>query len=140
MKETKTVKFTVKFSDIKDYPELSVLFADIIIQNTDGKKDDVFWNSAEQSILQAVTLFMAIGDVSSIAGEEYTGSMKLGDVYRYIASTPLSEMHAHFDVLASIYPEHPALSRYNTFIRSTNINTQIEILNGLKIRCRALLS
>lgn len=47
MKETKTVKF----SDIKDYPELSVLFADIIIQNTDGKKDDVFWNSAEQSIL-----------------------------------------------------------------------------------------
>ena len=136
MKETKTVKF----SDIKDYPELSVLFADIIIQNTDGKKDDVFWNSAEQSILQAVTLFMAIGDVSSIAGEEYTGRMKLGDVYRYIASTPLSEMHAHFDVLASIYPEHPALSCYNTFIRSTNINTQIEILNGLKIRCRALLS
>ena len=77
MKETKTVKF----SDIKDYPELSVLFADIIIQNTDGKKDDVFWNSAEQSILQAVTLFMAIGDVSSIAGEEYTGRMKLGDEY-----------------------------------------------------------
>ena len=51
-------------SDIRNDPELSVLLVDTIIQNTGGEKGDVFWDSAEQSILQAVTLFMAIGDVN----------------------------------------------------------------------------
>ena len=124
-------------SDIRNDPELSVLLVDTIIQNTGGEKGDVFWDSAEQSILQAVTLFMAIGDVSSIAGEEYTGRMELGDVYRYIASTPLSEMHAHFDVLASIYPEHPALLPYSSFKRVKE-DLQAQILYGLSVRLKLL--
>ena len=124
-------------SDIKNDPELSVLLVDTIIQNTGGEKGDVFWDSAEQSILQAVVLFMAIGDVSSIAGEEYAGRMELGDVYKYIASTPLAELHTHFDVLQSIYPEHPALLPYSSFKRVKE-DLQAQILYGLSVRLKLL--
>ena len=124
-------------SDIKNDPELSVLLVDTIIQNTGGESGDVFWDSAEQSILQAVVLFMAIGDVSAIAGEEYHDRMELGDVYKYIAGTPLAEMHSHFDTLASVYPEHPALLPYKSFKRVKE-DLQAQILYGLSVRLKLL--
>ncbi|MGN0500669.1 MAG: hypothetical protein ACI4HK_05930, partial [Ruminococcus sp.] len=110
-----TISRTVTLSDIKNNPELSEVLADTIIQNTGGKSDGVFWDSAEQSLLQAVVLFMAIGDVSGdIVGVEYHDKMEIGDVYKYITETPLSEIHKHFDTLASVYPEHPALLPYKS--------------------------
>lgn len=132
-----TISRTVTLSDIKNNPELSEVLADTIIQNTGGKSDGVFWDSAEQSLLQAVVLLMAIGDVSDIVGVEYHNKKELGDIYKYITETPLAEMHNHFDTLATVYPEHPALVSYKSF-KCLGEDLQAQVLYGLAVRLKSV--